>query len=117
MARGGEGVTAASLLGPRYHLSEKTVQHACVTLFRAAGCVVCSLSQPRRTMQAEGLADLYVLVPRRRTAFWFETKSERGRQSEAQKAFQISCEACGVLYRMGGLEEAKALLGELGLTA
>ena len=107
---------SAHRLGPMYQQSEKTIQHAVVTMFRAAGCKVFPLSQPRRTMQAEGLADLYVLCPRRRAAFWFETKSAHGRQRPKQEDFERDCVASGVRYVLGGVEEAKEMLKELALT-
>lgn len=102
---------------PQYQASEKSIQHWCAQMFKAAGCLVYSLSQARASKQSPGLPDLYVLVPRRATAFWFETKSAKGRQSEAQAAFQKACEACGVRYVMGGMDEARAMLTELRLTA
>ena len=102
---------------PQHQASEKSIQSWCADLFWSAGCVVYSLSQPRATKQSIGLADMYILVPRRRAAFWFETKSAHGKQSEAQAAFQSACEASGVRYVMGGLDEARAILAELRLTA
>ncbi len=109
-------MSPSARLGPQPHVTEKAVEHWCIDAFKKAGCVVMKLSQPRNSMQSVGLADLYVLVPRRRTAFWFEVKSPTGRQSEAQRAFQASCEASGVRYVMGGIEEARGVLAELGLT-
>ena len=103
--------------GAHPQASEKSIQHWCAQTFRAAGCLVYNLSQARASKQTPGLPDLWVFVPRRGTAFWFETKSPRGVQSEAQAAFQASCEGCGIRYVMGGMEEARAILAELRLTA
>jgi hypothetical protein len=95
--------------------TEKETQRAVVRLFMAAGCRVYSLSQPRSTMQTEGLGDLWVFCPRRRTAWWWETKRPGGKLRPEQREFREQCEGTGVRYGVGGVEEAEALLIELRL--
>jgi hypothetical protein len=97
--------------------TEKECQRAVVKLFRLAGCFVYSLSQPRRTMQTEGLADLWVFCPRRRCAWWWEVKRPGGKLRPEQREFREHCRATGIRYEFGGLTEAIALLRELQLAA
>jgi hypothetical protein len=61
-------------------------------------------------MKAEGLtagvADLAIMLPAGKVA-WLELKARRGRQSEAQKAFEAVCHQLGHPYAMArGLDEA-----------
>jgi hypothetical protein len=95
--------------------TEKECQRAVTKFFRAAGCVVYSLSQPRRTMQTEGLPDLWVFCPRRRCAWWWEVKRPGGQLRPEQREFRVRCLDTGIRYEYGALEEAKALLTELQL--
>lgn len=101
---------------------EKREQRWVIDCFMKAGMRVYSLSQPRATMQTEGFADLWVFCPRRRRAFWWETKSpaalKKAHQgmSPEQRIFQALCQQTQVGYYVGDLLAARALLGELGLT-
>jgi hypothetical protein len=97
--------------------SEKRVQAAVVRLYRTFGCLTFSLSQPRATMQAEGLPDLWVFAPRRRAAWWHECKREGGALRAEQFGFAELCRACDVGHVIGGLAEARAKLEALGLVA
>lgn len=93
---------------------ERKEQAEVAKIFRAHGCLVYSLSQPRATKQAPGLADLYVFAPRARLAWWFEVKRPVGGvQSPAQREFQQLCDQCGVRYVIGGQREAWALVQNL----
>lgn len=76
--------------------SEKEIQTATVRALRAMGMGVWSLSQPRATMQTEGVADLFVTG--RGICAWVEMKSATGRQSDDQEKFQRAVEANGGLY-------------------
>lgn len=96
-------------------VNEKAVQAAVVRLYRAVGCQPFGLSQPRATMQAAGLPDLWVFCPRKRAAWWHEVKARDGRASAEQVAFAELCAQCGVARIIGGTEEAKAHLRSLGL--
>lgn len=97
--------------------TEKECQRAVVKLFRTAGCVVCSLSQPRRTMQTEGLPDLWVFSPRSKTAWWWEVKRPGGKLRPEQREFWARCQETGISYFYGGLTEARELLAVLGLAS
>ena len=89
---------------------EKEEQAECVKIFRAHGCVVYSLSQPRATKQSAGFADLFVFAPRVQRAWWFEVKrAVGGVQSAAQREFQALCRVCGIPYYIGGVAEAWGL--------
>jgi len=96
---------------------EKQVQAAVVRLYRTFGCVVHSLSQPRATMQTEGLPDLYVQCPKRRAAFFHEVKAEGGKLRPEQSAFMARELECGREYVVGGVIGAKGQLIRLGLLA
>jgi hypothetical protein len=97
--------------------SEKQVQAAVVRLYRAFGCLTFSLAQPRATMQAEGLPDLWVFAPRRGAAWWHEVKAEGGQLRAEQARFGDLCRLCDVGHVVGGVADAKAKLTALGLIA
>jgi hypothetical protein len=97
--------------------TEKATQHAIKKLFRAAGCQVYSTSQVRRSMVALGLPDLWVFVPRRKCAFWFEVKRPGGKLRKEQSEFQQRCAAAGVPYFWGAMDEAVRVLRTLDLVA
>ena len=66
------------------------------------GCKVYSLSQPRETMQTEGLPDLYVFGPAERQATWIEVKRQvGGKIGLAQSEFAARCRAAGVDHVLG----------------
>ena len=95
---------------------EKVIQTDVVKLYRAHGCVVFSLSQPRATKQTPGIADLYVFCPSAAAAWWHEVKTPTGKQSPAQVVFQQFCESCHVGYVLGGVLSAAAKLDAIGAT-
>lgn len=72
---------------------EKTVQADIVRFLHALGCHVSDLSQPRATMQTEGIPDLFVMAVG--GAFWCEVKTRRGRVSAAQQAWHDRARAAG----------------------
>lgn len=95
---------------------EKSEQWECVKLYRATGCEVIILSQPRATMQTEGIADLKVYCRRRARTWWQETKRpEGGKQSDDQRLFQDLVESCGEDYICGGFKEAYEHLQRIGV--
>ena len=97
---------------------EKSEQSEVMKLYRAYGCNVYNLSQPRATKQTPGIPDLWVV--RRAgeflgTAWWHETKRPvSGKPSSAQVEFREECEASGIVYRMGGLAVARQRLVDIG---
>jgi hypothetical protein len=66
--------------------TEKQVQHAIMKTLRQMQFCVYNLSQPRNSMQAPGLADLYVAGWG--VCAWIEVKRAKGKQSEAQALFE-----------------------------
>jgi hypothetical protein len=102
---------------PRELQLEKRVQADVIDTYERFGCTVCSLSQPRASMQTPGIPDLYVFPPQNRPAFWHETKKPGGRQSPEQIVFQARCRAAGVAYVLGGVPEALAILAAFGFVA
>lgn len=98
---------------------EKEVQRDVIELFESLGCHVIRTSPGRRggTFQTPGIPDLRVFVPRKRCAFWFETKAANGVQSTGQITFQRLAEACGDVYIIGGTEAAIMHLRAIGLLA
>jgi len=97
--------------------SEKQWEAWVIEAFRAAGCIVVKLSQPRATMQTEGTPDLFVMCPRRHAAFWYEVKRPGQPLRPAQQRFRELALACGQRHYWGALAEAKGLLAELHLLA
>lgn len=86
-----------------------------VQLYEAVGCEVVSFSQPRATMQTEGIPDLKVYCRRKGTTWWHETKREGGKQSPAQIEFEKLARACGEHYILGGWEVAVTAVKVFGL--
>ncbi len=105
----------ASPLAGLGKLSEQATYESCVHLYTAAGCRVKRLSQARATRQTPGIPDLKVFAVRIRQAWWMECKASGGRQSAAQREFQREAQACGEVYLLGGIDEAKAHLVAVGL--
>lgn len=95
--------------------TEKATQHDVVKLFLAAGCVVYNLSQARASKQTAGLSDLWVVCPRRRCAWWWETKRPGAKLRSEQKTFREHCLANGVRHGFGGVPEAIEWLTRLQL--
>lgn len=95
---------------------EKDEQLEVVKMYRAHGCLVRNLSQARRTKQAPGLPDLWVVHRGKRQAWWHETKrSVGGRYSPAQLEFRDDCQACGIPWVGGDRRHAAAQLRAIGV--
>jgi hypothetical protein len=100
---------------------EKEIQRDVVKTYKALGCKVYNLSQARATKQAPGLADLWVVhlatgwSHKGKSAWWHETKTPKGKQSEAQHEFQRECKACHVGYVLGGTLAAEEQLLAFGI--
>lgn len=75
---------------------EKEIEAACDDVWEALGFHVWRLSQPRASMQSPGIPDR--LVTGHGLNVWVEVKRYRGRQSNAQRAFQAAVEANGGTY-------------------
>ena len=95
-------------------MSETDVQARCKKRYRAVGCKVWDTSQKRRALITPGLPDLLVFHVGKQ-AFWFHEVKHKAPQTDEQQKFQRACEACGVKYLLGGVEEATDHLRELGL--
>jgi hypothetical protein len=96
---------------------EKAEQLEVVRLYETLGCDVVSFSQPRATMQTEGIADLKVYCRRNGRTWWHEVKAADGVQSAAQSRFQQLVEACGETYVLGGWGAAVTIVQRFGLVA
>lgn len=95
---------------------EKDEQREVCRLYESVGCKVVSFSQPRATMQTEGIGDLKIYCERKGMTWWFEAKRQKGgKQSDDQKRFQAMVEKCGEVYLMGGFDEAYDHLEEIGV--
>ena len=100
---------------------EKEIQAEIVKLYKALGCKVYNLSQPRASKQSPGLGDLWVVHlasgwnRKGKTAWWHETKTPKGKQSEDQREFQRECKACHVGYVLGGVLAAEEQLLAFGI--
>ena len=83
-------------------IDEKKEQSEIVKVAKAFGCVVYRLSQPRATMQDEGIGDMFIFHPHTRHAWWWETKRQvGGKRSAAQIIFAEYCEATDQGYGHG----------------
>lgn len=94
--------------------TEKQVQAGVVKLYRMFGCVLWDTSQPMQAKITPGLPDLLVFCPRQGTGWYHETKTEDGKQTKAQRAFQQAAEACNQVYVLGGILAAAAQLKRIG---
>lgn len=94
--------------------NEKAIQARVRKIFLAHGCEVYSLSQPRSTKQTPGIGDMFVIHRRLRAAFWFETKTPRGRQSPDQVVFQEALSFTPTGYVLGGEAAAWDHLRKIG---
>jgi hypothetical protein len=100
---------------------EKEIQREVVNTYTALGCKVYNLSQARATKQTPGLPDLWVVCLRSgwsrqgKVAWWHETKTPTGKQSEDQREFQRECKACHVVYVLGGILAAEEQLITFGI--
>jgi hypothetical protein len=93
---------------------EKQVEQACDKLALAMGCEIMRYSQPRATKQTPGIPDRRYRHRSRGFVFWFECKATDGKQSPAQREFQLGEEACGQVYVLGGRPELARHLASLG---
>lgn len=99
-------------------------------IYQLVGCKVYNLAQgwrpggPRHatTRQTKGLADLYVIPPRRDPflaldglPFWHEVKRPGGELRQEQVDFKARNEAAGIAVVVGGIEEARTHLESIGL--
>lgn len=81
---------------------EKQLQAKAYQQLRAIGWKVYNTSQPRRAkFLTPGIADCLISHRGRGVAAWWEVKTERGKQTEAQRDFQLDVEAGGQLYVLG----------------
>lgn len=105
-------------LGPR------GVQLAVIRTYVNLGCEVALTGQSyrrgsRRNPGTSGIPDLYVFPPIRSNVdqhgFWHESKATDGHQRPAQVEWQDRCEARGIGYVLGGVEEALRYLRTIGL--
>ncbi|MDI3341995.1 MAG: hypothetical protein QJR03_15840 [Sphaerobacter sp.] len=97
---------------------EKVEQREVVRLYRAFGCVVRSLSQPRATKQSPGFPDLWIVHTRIGQAWWHETKRQGWTDADVrpdQRVFREDCLACGIDYVLGDRFAAAEQLVRLGL--
>src|SRR5688572_26189641 len=91
-APSGAGVT---LDAPDPDVLEKAEQLECYRIFRAFGAKVRNLSQARRTKQAPGLGDAWLVFRAVSFACWWETKRQQGgRHSPDQIEMREDCAAC-----------------------
>lgn len=103
-------------------VSEKQEHAAIVKLLESLGAHVYPLSQPRATMQAEGLPDLWVFMPATsaarsciRSAMWIEVKAVGGKMRPAQERFKNRCDEHGVTHLVAfGVDGMIAYLREGG---
>lgn len=113
---GSSAVRTAAKLDVDEDRPEKAEQREVCRLYEALGLEVVSLSQPRATMQTEGIPDLKIYCLRKGITWWFECKRRKGgKQSDAQSKFQRQAERCGETYLIGGYTEAYAHLEEIGV--
>ena len=89
---------------------EKAIQKDVIDYYRAHGCIVYSLSQPRATKQTPGIGDLYVFDLSTGRAWWHETKTPTGKQRPDQAHFEEYCKRCLVGYVLGGVVAAAVQL-------
>lgn len=100
-------------------VSEKQVEAAGDRLMTTLGFTVIRFSQARATMQTPGISDRLYINPARELAVWWEAKSSKGKQSPAQRSFQLLIESVGWAYVVGtddaliGYLESRTLLKRL----
>ena len=70
-------------------------------LMSALGFTCWHLSQNRASRQTPGWPDMLFTCPAKRLSVYYEAKSAKGKQSDAQKAFQADIVACGHEYIVG----------------
>ncbi len=110
-ARSAAPIVSFSIVAP----TEKAEQADIYRLYTTLGCDVIWFSQPRATMQTEGIPDLKIYCRRKRLTWWHECKAAGGVQSKAQIAFEELARACGEHYILGGWERAVDAVKAFGL--
>lgn len=86
-------------------------------LHQDVGFSVLRFSQRRRSRQTEGIPDRLYAHELLRVAFWFEAKFGRGAVEEDQENVHTLLRLCGHRVVVGGLEEARENLLDLGIVA
>jgi hypothetical protein len=96
---------------------EKDTQADVVKLFRAYGCTVYNLSQPRHAKYlTPGIPDLWVFHRASRQAWWWETKRPvGGKLSPAQVEFAQFCDETRVQHGVGSRADVESWLCDIGL--
>ena len=114
MTMAGKTITPATKLKlpkPRKCRAEKVEQRFCDDLASQVGYEVVCFSQPRHTMQTEGIADRRYRHLKKGHAFWFEVKAEDGQLTRAQYNFLVAEEMTGNAVGCGTFEDFAAMLG------
>ena len=90
-------------------ITEKQVQKLVKEMLSICHVVIYDTSQPFRAAITPGVPDLLCFGPRH-GFFVVEVKAPGGSQSPAQRLFQQHCEAAGVPYVLGGVDQVLAFL-------
>ncbi len=101
---------SGAVLAPVDDRSEKEIQASVKRFLQGVGYSVWDTSQPFAAKITPGLPDLFVTG--RGRCVWIECKSAKGKQSEAQTAFQAAVEANGGRYILARSEADVASLAE-----
>lgn len=119
------GMTLPALRAERRHHTpapdpdqlEEAERVEIIRIYRAHGCKVCNLSQPRHAKYlTPGMPDLYIVRRPSREAWWHEAKRPvGGRYSPAQIEFRDDMAACSVGWVGGDRQAAIAKLRGLGV--
>lgn len=80
---------------------EKRVEQDGDGFMALLGFIAVRFSQPRNTMQTRGIPDRKYYHPTKGITLWWEAKTERGKQTPDQRAFQVNAESCGETYIVG----------------
>jgi hypothetical protein len=92
-------------------VSEKQVQRRIYNRLKELGAVVYWMSQPRESGISVGVPDLLFFLPGDPWRMgWIEVKADGGRQSVAQRRFQVRCDLAGITCLVGGMAEVEAYL-------
>ena len=89
--------------------TEKQVQAAVRDLLTQMSVEVWDTSQPFAAKITPGVPDLLCICPKR-GVFFCEVKRPGGKQTPAQRAFQVACEVAGTPYVLGGVDEVAEFL-------
>jgi hypothetical protein len=96
-------------------LTEKRVEHLGDKVMASVGFEIVRFSQPRNTMQTQGIPDRRYYHPTKKLALWWEAKKEGGKQSLAQQDFQSMVQNVGEAYVCGTDDALVAWLRSNGL--